>query len=153
MRYGTVGTGLDLGRLVWPKDHHVFSSQTMPNQDMEGQLPGRSTKVKELGPAGGVRKNVLRANPVDVLLIEQTSHRVWRVWIEAVSLKERPEAIVWFEDSSYIAKDSSGPMNKRVRKEMLELGYQASFWHLRSDDHGAALVQSCLLYTSPSPRD
>jgi hypothetical protein len=25
---------------------------------------------------------------------------------------------------------------------MLKLGYQASFWHMRADDYGAALVQS-----------
>jgi hypothetical protein len=53
---------------------------------------------------------------VDVLLIEQTCHHVWKVWIEAVPLKERPESIIWFEDLDYIARDSSGPMNKGVRK-------------------------------------
>jgi hypothetical protein len=65
-----------------------------------------------------------------------------------VSLKERPESIVWFDDVNYIAKDSSGPMNKGVRKEMLKLGYQASFWHMRADDYGAALVQGklCTVY-------
>ena len=87
-----------------------------------------------------------------MLLIEQTSHRVCKVWVEAVALKERPEAIVWFEDSSYIAKDSSGPMNKGIQKEMLKLGYQASFWHLRLDDHGAALVQSKLLLNSSTDK-
>ena len=69
VRYGTVGSGLDLGRLVWPKDTHVFSSQAMDPKIMQEQLPGRDTTVKELGPAEGVRKNVLRANPIDVLLI------------------------------------------------------------------------------------
>jgi hypothetical protein len=108
---------------------------------MHEQLPGRSTTVKELGPAGGVKKHLLRSNPVDVLLIEQTSHQVWKVWIEAISLKERPEAIVWFEDSNYLAKDSSGPMSKGVRKAMQKLGYQASFWHMRADDYSAAMVQ------------
>ena len=148
VRYGTVGCGLDLGRLVWPKDKHIFSSQALSPLAMQEQLPGRTRMKKELGPAGGVRKNVLKANPADVLLIEQTHHRVWKVWLEAVSLEERPESIVWFEDSGYIAKDSSGPMNKGVRKEMLKLGYQASYWPMRSDDYGAALVQGkiCTIY-------
>ena len=79
---------------------------------------------------------------MDVLLIEQSCHHVWKVWIEAVPLKERPKSIVWFEDSDYIARDSSGPMNKGVRKDMLKLGYQASFWHMQAADYGAALVQS-----------
>ena len=55
LRYGTIGTGLDLGRLVWPKDHHIFSSQAVPQEDLKSQLPGRNT-VKELGPAGGSSK-------------------------------------------------------------------------------------------------
>jgi hypothetical protein len=59
VRYGTVGSGLDLGRLVWPKDKHVFSSQALPTLDIHKQLPGRATTVKELGPAGGVQKNIL----------------------------------------------------------------------------------------------
>ncbi len=63
VRYGTVGTGLDLGRLVWPKDQHKFSSQTVPIADMVAQLPGRSSQVKDLGPAGGIKQNVIRTNP------------------------------------------------------------------------------------------
>jgi hypothetical protein len=115
---------------------------------MKEQLPGRVGKVKELGPAGGIRKNVLRTNPVDVLLIDLIKHPVWRVWLEAVRLKERPEAIIWFQDAEHIAKDSEGPMSKNVRKSMQKLGYQASFWHLNSDDYGAALVQGkvCTVY-------
>jgi hypothetical protein len=68
--YGTIGTGLDLGRLVWPKDRHVFSSQTVSNQDLKGQLPGRLGEAKEMGPAGGVQKNILRTHPVDALLVD-----------------------------------------------------------------------------------
>jgi hypothetical protein len=57
-----------------------------------------------------------------------------------VKLTERPEAIIWFQEVEHIAKDSEGPMNKGVRKAMQNLGYQASFWHMNSDDYGAALV-------------
>jgi hypothetical protein len=148
VRYGTVGTGLDLGRLVWPKDQHKFSSQTVPIADMVAQLPGRSSQVKELGPAGGIKKNVLRTNPVDVLLIDQIQHPVWRCWLESVRLTERPEAIIWFQEAEQLARDSEGPMNKGVRKSMQKLGYQASFWLMNSDDYGAALVQGkvCSIY-------
>jgi hypothetical protein len=126
----------------------VFSSQTAPTLDLQEQLPGRDIGIKELGPAGGVRKNVLRTNPVDVLLIEHTKHQVWKIWLETVGLEDRPRAIVWFEEAGHIAKEDEGPMNKRVRKEMQNLGYQANFWHMRSDDYGAALVQGkvCTVY-------
>jgi hypothetical protein len=108
---------------------------------MEEQLPGRPRSVKELGPAGGIKKNLLRTNPVDVLLIDQIKHPVWVVWLEAVQLTERPEAIIWFQGAEHIAKDAEGPMNKGVRKRMQKLGYQASFWHMDADEYGAALVQ------------
>ena len=88
VRYGKVGTGLDLGRLVWPKDQHKFSSQTAAIMDMEEQLPGRDRKVPELGPAGGLKKNILRTHPVDVLLIDLIKHPVWRVWLETVQKVE-----------------------------------------------------------------
>jgi hypothetical protein len=54
LNYGTIGTGLNLGQLVWPKDTHILSSQSVSKQDLAGQIPGRLSKAKELGPAGGV---------------------------------------------------------------------------------------------------
>jgi hypothetical protein len=108
---------------------------------MAEQLPGRVNYAKELGPAGGIKRNILRTHPVEVLLIDQIKHPIWVVWLEAVGLKGRPEAIMWFQDAEHIARDAEGPMNKRVRKTMQRLGYQASFWHMDADEYGAALVQ------------
>ena len=90
VRYGTVGTGLDLGRLVWPKDCHIFSSQAVYIQELNSQLPGRPKSTKELGPAGGVRKNVLRTHPVEVLLVDGIENQEWRKWVETVKSDERP---------------------------------------------------------------
>jgi hypothetical protein len=94
VRYGTVGSGLDLGRLVWPKDHHVFSSQAVSVPDMERQLPGRPNGAKELGPAGGVKKNILRTHPVEVLLVDGIESQEWRKWIETIEFKEKPRIIL-----------------------------------------------------------
>jgi len=88
VRYGTVGSGLDLGRLVWPKDHHVFSSQAVSIPDLKRHLPGRLNEAKELGPAGGVKKNVLRTHPVEVLLVDGIESQEWRRWIETIKFKE-----------------------------------------------------------------
>lgn len=63
VRYGTVGTGLDLGRLVWPKDYHIFSSQAVSVHEMNSQLPGRPNSTKELGPAGGGTKECTQNPP------------------------------------------------------------------------------------------
>jgi hypothetical protein len=45
--FGTVGQGLDVMRLVWPQDRHVFSSQT---KDVQHSVPGRPKAEYELGP-------------------------------------------------------------------------------------------------------
>ena len=45
IRFATIGTGLDLSRLAWLSQSHVFSCQ---QQDLSSILPGRP-KAKELG--------------------------------------------------------------------------------------------------------
>jgi hypothetical protein len=141
LKYGTIGTGLDLGRLVWPKDTHIFSSQSAPKQDLAGQLPGRQGQVKELGPAGGVRKNVLRTNPVDVLLVDGIEHSEWGLWIDSVKLAERPKMILWFEEAKMITHEKKGPICKDTRKKLQRSGYRICYWYLQAEDYGAALVQ------------
>jgi hypothetical protein len=141
VRYGTVGTGLDLGRLVWPKDYHIFSSQAVSVHEMNSQLPGRPNSTKELGPAGGVRKNVLRTHPVEVLLIDGVENQEWRKWVEAVRSEERPRIILWFESSRRIEQDREGPFSKSVRKKMQLCGYRSCSWFLKAEDYGSALVQ------------
>jgi hypothetical protein len=141
VRYGTVGSGLDLGSLVWPKDHHVFSSQAVSVPDMERQLLGRPNGAKELGPAGGVKKNILRTHPVEVLLVDGIESQEWRKWIETIEFKERPRIILWLEDSYRIEQDREGPFSKSVRKKMQLYGYRCCSWFLKAEDYGAALVQ------------
>jgi hypothetical protein len=45
--FGTVGQGLDVMRLVWPQDRHIFSSQT---KDVHQSVPGRPEAELELDP-------------------------------------------------------------------------------------------------------
>ena len=141
LKYGTVGTGLDLGRLVWPKDTHIFSSQSVLKQDLASQLPGRQTDAKELGPAGGVRKNVLRTNPIDVLLVDGVRYSEWGPWIDTVKLAERPKMILWFEEAKMITHEKEGPICKDTRKKLQKAGYRTCYWYLQAEDYGAALVQ------------
>jgi hypothetical protein len=139
--YGTVGTGLDLGRLVWPKDCHLFSSQTGTKEDLQSQLPGRTGEAKELGPAGGVRKNILRVHPVDALLIDGIEYGTWGSWIDTVHLRERPKMILWFETAKRIEQEKEGPFCKQVRKRMAAAGYRSCYWYLQAEDYGSALIQ------------
>lgn len=141
LKYGTIGTGLDLGRLVWPKDTHIFSSQSVSKQDLAGQLPGRLSKAKELGPAGGVRKNVLRTNPIDVLLVDGVGYSEWGKWIDTVRSEERPKMILWFEEAKQITYEKEGPVCKNTRKKLQKAGYRTCYWFLQAEDYGAALVQ------------
>jgi len=141
LRYGTIGTGLDLGRLVWPKDTHIFSSQSALKQDLASQLPGRQTTAKELGPAGGVRKNVLRTNPIDVLLVDGVRYSEWSSWIETVKLIERPKMILWFDDAKMITQEKEGPICKDTRKRLQKAGYRTCYWYLQAEEYGAALIQ------------
>jgi hypothetical protein len=50
IRFGPVGTGYDLSRLVWPctSEEHAFSSQTA---DLSELLPNRP-QIWEVGPPG-----------------------------------------------------------------------------------------------------
>jgi hypothetical protein len=139
--YGTIGTGLDLGRLVWPKDRHVFSSQAVSNEDLKGQLPGRSGEAKEMGPAGGVRKNILRTHPVDALLIDGIDYQEWGSWVESILMKERPKVILWFEEADLIVNEKKGPFCKSIRKRMANSGYRSCYWLLKAEDYGSALIQ------------
>jgi hypothetical protein len=139
--YGTIGTGLDLGRLVWPKDDHVFSSQTISKGELKAHFPGQNGNVKELGPAGGVRANVLRTNPVDALLIDGVNYHAWGTWIESIGMVERPKVILWFDEAKRILDEKEGPLCKYVRKRMSKSGYRSCYWYLQAEDYGSALVQ------------
>jgi len=66
IRFGTIGLGLDLARLVWPQDNQVFSLQ---DQDLASHLP-QSPRRQEGKPFEQQPRNFLCKNPVDVLLFE-----------------------------------------------------------------------------------
>jgi len=80
-RFGTVGTGLDIARLMWPHSQHVFSSQSV---DLMDPLVGRPTTL-ELGPPGRVSNTILWKNPLDALVVDADGSREWRRWFAKVA--------------------------------------------------------------------
>jgi hypothetical protein len=71
IKFGTVGSGLDVVRSVWPSEEHMFSSQTI---DLRTVLPHRPL-VHEVGPPNRVPPGILAKHLVDVILLEGTATR------------------------------------------------------------------------------
>jgi hypothetical protein len=86
--YGTVGQGLDIPRLGWAQEHHIFLSQT---KDLTKNLPGRPPAGQELGPPKKVRATVLDKYPVDFLLVDDVEPEVWSMWLLRARFVNRPQ--------------------------------------------------------------
>jgi hypothetical protein len=138
LRYGTIGSGLDVGRLVWPRGHHVFSSQTT---SLEKVLPRRPT-TRELGPPDRVLSDQLQSTPVDVLLVDVTSGSHWERWLQGVSgTKFAPKVIAQSLPPGFLSdKEKEAEWHSRG-KRLQRLGYGVSYWYLRAHEFGAALHQ------------
>ena len=69
IRFGTIGTGVDLFRDVLRREDHVFSAQ---RRDHSGSLPNRPSARHELGTAERTDSRTLDCHPVEVPLAEET---------------------------------------------------------------------------------
>ena len=67
IRYGTIGHGLDLARLVWTSEEHVFSQQ---DTDLQSALPKRPS-TKEVKHLQRQRKDFLGRQRLDSLLVDE----------------------------------------------------------------------------------
>jgi hypothetical protein len=142
LRYGTVGTGTDVARLVWPQASHVFSSQSM---DLASVLPGRPSAAAEIGPPGRVPTSQLHRTPVDILLVDQGVGADWERWVRAVErTKVAPSVVVLACTPDHLAEKSLETARHCQDKRLKQSGYGVEYWYLRAHDFGAALHQDRL---------
>jgi hypothetical protein len=89
IKFGTVGSGLDVVRSVWPSEEHMFSSQTI---DLRTVLPHRPL-VHEVGPPNRVPPGILAKHPVDVILLDSSDGSFWEHWLTKVPAATRPRVL------------------------------------------------------------
>jgi hypothetical protein len=140
--FGTVGQGLDVMRLVWPQDRHIFSSQT---KDIHQSVPGRPEAELELGPPKKVRVNILNVYPVDFLLIDGEDPDVWSPWLLRTVTKCLPRALIWMGPSEALGLENQGPISKPLRKSFERKGYNLRYWLLSSEKLGSGIAQDRLV--------
>ncbi len=141
-RFGTVGHGIDLPRMVWPHMTHAFSSQL---RNARESLPGMPEAQVELGPAHKVRHYLLDQHPVDMLLVDDISEDVWSPWLTKCKLSHRPQAVIWSGSPGLLITDTAGPARKAFRKKMTRAGYELAYWTMAAETHGSALAQDRLV--------
>jgi hypothetical protein len=142
LRFGTVGSGLDVIRSVWPQGQHVFSSQS---SDLDTVLPRRPGTV-ELGPPGRVPIGQLVATPVDVLWVDLTEFDRWETWIErAHAAGTAPKAVAWVTNPAKMVDPTAEEKLHHRGKRLAAFGYSVRFWFLRAHEHGVALHQDRLV--------
>jgi hypothetical protein len=140
--FGTIGSGLDVRRLVWPCGEHVFSLQTT---SLEGVLPGRPP-TKELGPPGRVPADQLRRTPVDTLLVDTEDSEHWERWLRALDdMADAPKIIAQSLPPDYLSDKTKEAALHMRGKRMQRLGYEMSHWFLRAHQFGAAVHQDRLI--------
>ena len=144
IRFGTIGAGLDLARLAWPNEHHVFSSQVC---DLTEALAHRPKACSELGPPNRLKPTVLTVYPVDVLLVEYECgpNATWVRWLDETELAMRPKVIVAMGDPANLLDSVKDATDRVLRKRMKTLGYAPVYWLLQAHKHGAALQQDRLV--------
>jgi hypothetical protein len=74
LRYGTIGQGTDLARLVWPLEEHVLS---VMDKDLRSKLSGRPEAQKEY-VTGRFNTKKLKEAHLDCLLVEGNDPGWWR---------------------------------------------------------------------------
>ena len=145
LRFGTVGTGMDLPRMVWSGETQIFSSQ---DTDMSEALGGRPKK-KEVRKWDQLPTSFLRKNGVDVLLIDSTGTQETRgstlPMIEATPKSLRPKAIVVVGPSKWTLNLASCSWRRERRKRLEKLGYLSLEWFMSAEQQGSALQQERLV--------
>jgi hypothetical protein len=146
--YGTVGQGVDILRLAWPKETHIFSCQT---KNFRPSLPGRPLVELELGPPKKVRAHVLNLYPVDFLFIDGEDPSVWSPWLSKAKAINRPRAFVWMGAENLLEDDTQGPGAKHVRKALERAGYRLQFCFLSAEKLGSGVAQDRLVLIGTQP--
>jgi hypothetical protein len=114
--YGTMGGGLELMQVAWPRPQHVFAvwSSTLLS------LPGPQPVHVVAGPRFG-HTNFRALHPVDLLIVERShisrSHHLtqvedWEHLIQLVPHQARPQVVV---ESYWQAGASPGQMGQLTR--------------------------------------
>jgi hypothetical protein len=102
IRFGTVGMGMDLPRLIWSEESQIFSSQDV---NMVTALQGRPQK-QEVRKWDQLPKSFLSRNAVDVLIIDSSTLEATRSstlpMLEATPRAQRPKAIVIAGPSKWV---------------------------------------------------
>ena len=109
IRFGTIGTGVDLFRDVSRREDHVFLAQ---RRDYSESLPNRPSARHELGTAERTDSRTLDRHPVEVLLVEERlrdnqNRRPWERWLTACEEKNRPDLAALLEDPKAMALEQS----------------------------------------------
>ncbi len=144
LRFGTVGYGLDLARLVWSSEQQVFSCQ---DHDLNLALPHRP-RAPETRGSDQLPKNFLKKNPLDALLVDEGlgAERVEVLaWIETCPEEKRPQVIAYGGPTEWIVESRHLDWRKRRRKAMERLGYTHQEWYMNSAQFGGALDQERII--------
>jgi hypothetical protein len=145
IRFGTVGMGMDLPRLIWSEESQIFSSQDV---NMSTLLHSRPKK-QEVRKWDQLPKSFLQRNPVDVLMLDAGGSDDTRAstipMIEATLPSHRPKAIVVAGPSKWILGLPLHSWRKERRKRLERLGYQSLEWFVNATQQGSALQQERLV--------
>jgi hypothetical protein len=142
LRYATLGTGLDVGRLVWTEAIHVYSAQST---DLCELLPGRP-RTQEVGPPHRLRSDQFRRAPVDFLLVDVDDSEHWeRCLEETVETDKAPTVILQCLPPEFLVHTAKEATLHQRDKRMKKRGYQVVYWFLRAHEFGAALHQDRLV--------
>ena len=144
IRFGTVGMGMDLPRMIWSEETQVFSSQDV---DVVPSLSRRPRK-QEVRRWDQLPNSFLHKNAVDVLLLDTTADdpRISTLsMIESTPAHLRPKALVISGPRKWILNLDSHSWRKERRKRLEKLGYTGLEWFISAEQHGSALRQERLM--------
>lgn len=165
IRFGTIGVGMDLPRVIWSSECQVFSSQAA---DLTRPLARRPPKLQ-------VRKwdqlplSFWGKHPTDVLLIDagqqgETHALLLPTAVTAMSPAQRPLVIVVAGPIEWLHNTVAQEWRKIRRKTLERSGYTGLEWFVNAQEQGSALHQERLvevfianptgriLPTSPAPQ-
>jgi hypothetical protein len=90
LRYGTVGDGMDLARMVRPHGEHVVAIE---KSDLSSELPGHS-KPSSTYLTGRVPSKLLGRSKLDCLLVDGDNIN-WLTWLNDGKKEAAPSTIIW----------------------------------------------------------
>jgi hypothetical protein len=143
--YGTMGGGLELMRVAWPRLQHVFAVQSSTLLSLPGPQPVHVVA----GPRFG-HTNFLALHPVDLLIVERshiscschlTQAEDWEHLIQLAPHQACPQVVVESWQAGAISWPD-GPADKGSRSRWLLLGYGTCILHVNALSAGGAIDQA-----------